>query len=389
MCVIELPAQATLHASDFAQVLKERNYRFFAGVPCSYFKHAIDELANDPTLTYVAAANEGAALALCAGAATAGTKAACILQNSGFGNLVNPLTSLSQIYRIPTLILISLRAYPDWTKDEPQHRVMGQVLTGLLDVLQVPFWTIPREPIAFATTLAEADRVVEAGDVAALLIQKDTVAGENRPTPASDHPLSRMEAIRIIAEAVPPDAVVVSTTGMISRELFAASDRPQNFYMQGSMGHAMAMGLGLALAAPRATPLVVLDGDGAALMHMGSMATIAKHAPRRFLHVVLDNEAYGTTGNQMTASTVARLEAVAAACGYTRVGRCEDAAGLRTLICELRATNGPTCLLVKVNRREVEKIPRITSRYTTEQTALRVRDAIAHARQGGRINQFV
>src|SRR5262249_9588654 len=160
---------------------------------------------------------EGAALALCAGAATAGTKAACILQNSGFGNLINPLTSLSQIYRIPTLILISLRAYPDWIKDEPQHRIMGQVLTGLLRVLQVPFWTMSREPIAFAATLAEADRVVEAGGVAALLIQKDTVAGENRPAPASGRPLSRMEAIRIVAEQLPPDTVVVSTTGMISR----------------------------------------------------------------------------------------------------------------------------------------------------------------------------
>src|SRR5262249_46940206 len=214
-------------------------------------------------------------------------------QTRALGTRFTLLTPLSQFSRIPPLILISLRAYPDGTKDEPQHRVMGQVLTGLLDVLQVPFWTMPREPIAFAATLAEADRIVEAGGVAALLIQKDTVVGENRPTPASDRPLSRMEAIRIIAEAVPPDAVVVSTTGMISRELFAASDRPQNFYMQGSMGHAMAMGLGLALAAPIATPLVVLDGDGAALMHMGSMATIAKHAPHRFLHVVLDNEAYG------------------------------------------------------------------------------------------------
>jgi phosphonopyruvate decarboxylase len=381
MSVTEFPVQAKLRAKDFVQILKERNYRFFAGVPCSYFKHAIDELADDPALTYVAAVNEGAALALCAGAATAGTKAACILQNSGFGNMVNPLTSLSRIYRIPTLIFISLRAYPDWTKDEPQHRVMGEVLTGLLDVLQVPFWTVPREPIAFAATLAEADRVVEAGGVAALLVEKDTVAGEERPTPVSDRPLSRMEAIRIIAEEAPPDAVTVSTTGMISRELFAAADRPKNFYMQGSMGHAVAMGLGLALGAPPGTPIVVLDGDGAALMHMGSMATVAERAPRRFLHVVLDNEAYGTTGNQMTASTVARLEAVAAACGYARVGRCDDAAGLRALVGELRATHGPTCLLVKVNRREVDKIPRITSRYTTEDTALRVRNAITQARQ--------
>jgi phosphonopyruvate decarboxylase len=361
------------------QVLKERNYRFFSGVPCSYFKHAIDALANDATLTYVAAVNEGAALALCAGAATAGTKSGCILQNSGFGNMVNPLTSLSQIYRVPTLIFISLRGYPDCTKDEPQHRVMGGVLTGLLEVLQVPFWIMPRDAASFATTLAEADRVVEAGDIAALLIENGTVIGDKRPVPASDRPLSRMEAIRIITDALPRNAIAVSTTGMISRELFAAADRPQNFYMQGSMGHAVAMGLGVALTAPPGTPLVVLDGDGAALMHMGSMATVGERAPRRFLHVVLDNEAYGTTGNQMTASRVARLEAVAAACGYARVARCEDAARLRNLVLELKSTDGPTCLLVKVNRREVDRIPRITSRYTPEDTALRVRRAIADA----------
>src|SRR5262249_62205770 len=138
-------------------------------------------------------------------------------QTRALGTRFTLLTPLSQFSRIPPLILISLRAYPDGTKDEPQHRVMGQVLTGLLDVLQVPFWTIPREPIAFATTLAEADRVVEAGDVAALLIQKDTVAGENRPTPASDHPLSRMEAIRIIAQAGPPHPGGVSAPRMRSR----------------------------------------------------------------------------------------------------------------------------------------------------------------------------
>src|SRR5262249_42921790 len=190
------------------------------------------------------------------------------------------------IYRIPTLLFISLRAYPDWTADEPQHRFMGQMLTGLLDTLQVPFWTMPRDPIGFAAVLAEADCVIEAGGVAALLIEKDTMTGEMRPIPKLERSLSRMDAIRIIAEQIPKNAVVVSTTGMISRELFAAADRPENFYMQGSMGHAMAMGLGVALTAPPGIPVVILDGDGAALMHLGSMATIGERAPKRLLHIV-------------------------------------------------------------------------------------------------------
>jgi len=376
---VDLSIEPRLHAKEFAQILKERDYRFFAGVPCSYFKHAIEEIAADPTLIYAGAVNEGAALALCSGATTGGMKAACLLQNSGFGNLVNPLTSLSLIYRIPTLLFISLRAYPDWTADEPQHRFMGQMLTGLLDTLRVPFWTMPRDPIAFAAVLAEADCVIEAGGVAALLVERDTMTGERRPIPELERPLSRLDAIRIIAEAIPKNAVVVSTTGMISRELFVAADRRGNFYMQGSMGHAMAIGLGVALTAPPGISVVILDGDGAALMHLGSMATIGQRAPKRLLHIIIDNEAYGTTGNQMTASTTARLEAVAAACGYARVARCDDAVSLRALMNDLLAADGPACLLVKVNRREAgNNIPRITSRYTPQKTAFRVRSAIAH-----------
>ncbi len=236
MLAIDAPAQISLHAKDFAQILKQRNYRFFAGVPCSYFKHAVDEISNDPELTYVGAVNEGAALALCAGAATAATKAACLLQNSGFGNLVNPLTSLSLIYRIPTLLFISMRAYPDWTKDEPQHLISGKALPSVLDALEVPYWVMPREPSAFAKLVADADRLIEAGGVAAILIEKGAMTGEKKPAADTNLTLSRMEAIRIITEELPRDAVVVSTTGMISRELFAVADRPQNFYMQGSMG---------------------------------------------------------------------------------------------------------------------------------------------------------
>jgi phosphonopyruvate decarboxylase len=165
---------------------------------------------------------------------------------------------------------------------------------------------------------------------------------------------------------------------MASRELFTAADGPRNFYMQGSMGHAMAMGLGVALSSFDGL-VVILDGDGSALMHMGSMATVGERAPRRFLHVIIDNEVYGTTGNQSTASSITRLDLVANACGYARVARCDNASGLRTLMAEFRAVEGPTCLVVKVNHAEIEEIPRITSRYTPEQTAMRVRREIMRA----------
>jgi phosphonopyruvate decarboxylase len=374
MLAIDPTAQPQLHARDFVRVLQERGYRFFAGVPCSYFKHAIEELSTDPRLSYVGAVNEGAALGLCAGATIAGTKSACLLQNSGFGNLVNPLTSLSVPYRIPTLLFISLRAYPDSTKDEPQHRLMGERLTDLLDALEVPFWTVPRDSAAFAEVLEQADDKISAGGVAAMLIEKRTLCGEKKLAPASKRPLSRTESIGIIAQELPKNAIVISSTGMISRELLAAADRSQNFYMQGSMGHAMSMGLGIALAAPDSR-VVVIDGDGSVLMHMGGMATIAECVPRHLTHIVIDNEAYGTTGNQSTASSVARLDLVADACGYVRAALCDDATSLRGLMRELCAIEGPTCLVVKVNRHEADNIPRITTQYSPEQTTLRVQTA--------------
>jgi phosphonopyruvate decarboxylase len=377
MSTATLGVQTQLRASTFAGHLKERGYRFFAGVPCSYFKHAIDEISADSAFTYVGAANEGAALALCAGAATAGTKAACLLQNSGFGNLVNPLTSLSLTYGIPTLLFISMRAFPDWTTDEPQHSIMGKTLPSILDAVGVPYWVMPRDPDAFAQALAAADEVIEAGRIAALLIEKGAMTGAAVPAARSDLPLSRIEAIRIVTEEIPRDAVVISTAGMISRELFAAADRPHNFYMQGSMGHAMAMGLGVALTTSSMTPVVILDGDGAALMHMGTMATIGDRRPKRFLHVIIDNEAYGTTGNQLTAAATTRLDAVAAACGYAAVAQCDDATKVRAFITEFCAIEGPTCLVVKVNRRDMDQTPRITSVYTPEQTTAQVRRAIA------------
>jgi phosphonopyruvate decarboxylase len=373
------PPLARLHAKEFTAELKARGYRFFSGVPCSYFKDAIEEIGTDPALTYVGAVNEGAALALCAGAVTAGQKSACFLQNSGFGNLVNPLTSLSLIYRIPTLLFISMRAYPDGAQDEPQHRIVGATLRGILDAFEVPNEVLPRERKRFEQALARADRVIGAGGIAALLIEKGAMTGDKKPATSDRYPMSRMDAISILAEGLPEDAVVVSTTGMASRELFAFSDRARNFYMQGSMGHAMAMGLGVAIAAARETPVVILDGDGAAFMHMGSMATIGERAPGRFLHFIIDNESYGTTGNQATPSAVIHLEKVAAACGYVRTASCDDPAELRSLLAEFRAIEGPTCLLAKVNQREGENVPRVTDLHAPDQTAERVRLELLHA----------
>jgi len=359
--------------------LQEHGYTFYSGVPCSYFKHLIIEADGNADLSYIDAANEGAALSICAGATLAGRKSVCLLQNSGFGNLVNPLTSLSMIYAIPALMMISLRAYPDKLQDEPQHRVIGRALPYLLDTLGIVYRFLRPDKMALQTTLAEIDAEVENGRPAVLFVGKGMIdQGAIAPARrASPHLLSRAQAIARIAGLVPDDVPIVGTTGMTSRELFAAKDRPNNFYMQGSMGHASAIALGYSMGAADA-PIVVLDGDGAALMHLGTLATIAHWRPKRLVHVILDNEAYATTGNQPTASRTARLEHVARACGYRDARHCNAQAAIDDIFPSLLNCEGPVCLVVKINQEVTPGTPRVTSAYAPEETTRRFQEATSH-----------
>lgn len=358
-----------LSAAAFCDALRRRGLTFWSGVPCSYFAPALAHAAHDPAFTYVGAANEGAALGIAAGAALGGARPVVLLQNSGFGNLVNPLTSLSLVYAIPALLFVTLRAWPDELADEPQHRVIGRELTNLLGALGVHHAVMPVDPGGFEAALDQADAVLRQGGMAALLIAKGSLAGPGRAGPdgAAERPLSRAEAVDTVAASAPADEAIVSTTGEISRELFALHDRPGNFYMQGSMGHAAAIGLGVALARPERRVLV-LDGDGAVLMHLGTLSTIGYEAPARLVHVVLDNEAYATTGNQPTTSSRTKLEEVALACGYRWARRCATRAELEALLRAARAERGPVCIVVKTNLREAHGLPRVTSAYAPPDT---------------------
>lgn len=371
-------AAAALTGERFCESLAARGMRFYTGVPCSYFTGAIAYATEHHT--YVNAANEGAALAVAAGAALGGARPVVLLQNSGFGNLVNPLTSLSLVYEIPALLFISLRAWPDELSDEPQHRVIGRELANVLDAFGVHNAVMPADPDAFEAALDEADAELRRGRVAALLVRKGSIAGPacasngsngepacSRNGSNADRPLSRAESVAIVADAAGERDAIVSTTGEISRELFAQRDRPGNFYMQGSMGHAPSIALGAALART-GVRVFVLDGDGAALMHLGALSTIGAIKPRDFLHVILDNEAYATTGNQPTTSSVTRLEDVALACGYRAAWRCTTREELVALLRRAREHPGPSCIVVKTNLREATGLPRVTSAYTPVDT---------------------
>lgn len=349
---------------DFVSHLDLQGFRFFTGVPCSYFTPVLQSLNNTPRASYLAAANEGAALAAAGGAFLAGQGAVVMIQNSGLGNLINPLTSLSMIYQLPALLFISGRAYG--IPDEPQHEIMGRSMGKMLEAIDLPHWDLPQDE-SWRQSLEKGFQVMrERRMPVAFFVRKGTFSpfeGEKKKTD-SPYPMKRIDAISILREFLPESAAVFATTGKISREFFAAADRPGNFYMQGSMGHAAALALGYARCNPEKR-VVAVDGDGAFLMHMGTASSVGHYAPENYVHIVLDNESYETTGDQDTTASTTDLEGVARAAGYKITAKASNAEELRQRLREYQTAKGPVFLWVKINRLETSGIPRITTQYSS------------------------
>ncbi|MGH7260615.1 MAG: phosphonopyruvate decarboxylase [Burkholderiales bacterium] len=330
-----------IEPTEFARQAAALGYRWYAGVPCSFFTGLINHVSTNPAFTYVSSANEGDAVAAAAGAWVGGRRSIALMQNSGLGNAVSPLTSLTYVFRIPVLLLVTVRGEPG-VADEPQHALMGRITPALLDTMEIPWAYMPDSPQALARALAQADASIgERERPYALLVRKGRFAVcklapvEAPPRPPRVAPRSawrsppaarpsRIEALERVAQLVPErKSVVIATTGYTGRELYALGDRTHQLYMVGSMGCASSFGLGLALTRPDLR-VVVLDGDGAALMRMGNLATLGAYRPPNLLHVLLDNEVHDSTGGQDTVSRDISFAAIAAACGYAEVSEGDD-----------------------------------------------------------------
>ncbi|MBQ0825165.1 phosphonopyruvate decarboxylase [Streptomyces tagetis] len=361
-----------IDAKVFRDELAHRSVGFWTGVPCSFFQGPIGLLERSGD-RYVPAANEGAALAMAAGAELAGTRAVVMLQNSGFGNLLNPLTSLIMTFDIPVLVFMSLRGWPDPDRDEPQHRVMGSRQHALLDALGVDTWTMPADEDGFRAVLDEAEHSRREGRPAVVLVPKNSVgtvpataavpAPTAGDTPAAGDATGGFDRRAALAALAPHlgDAAVYATTGYISRELHSLAHRPENFYMQGSMGHALSLGIGTALSRPTRR-VVVVDGDGAALMHLGSAAVAGAAAPGNLTHVVLDNGCYESTGGQHAPASV-DWAGLGRALGYRTAGTAASAEETGAAMRRVRDLPGPHLLAVTVSP-GTDVPPRVTSRRT-------------------------
>lgn len=368
-----------IEAVQFVEAARERGFEWYAGVPCSYLTPFINFVVQDPSLHYVSAANEGDAVAFIAGVtqgARNGVRGITMMQNSGLGNAVSPLTSLTWTFRLPQLLIVTWRGQPGGASDEPQHALMGPVTPAMLDTMEIPWELFPTEPDAVGPALDRAIAHMDAtGRPYALIMQKGSVApyplkaqtppvARAKATPQVSRsgatPLpSRQEALqRVIAHTPVDSTVVLASTGFCGRELYALDDRPNQLYMVGSMGCLTPFALGLAMERPD-LKVVAVDGDGAALMRMGVFATLGAYGPANLTHVLLDNNAHDSTGGQSTVPHNVSFAGVAAACGYASAIEGDNLDMLdRVLASAATATSGPNFVCLQTRAGTPDGLPR-------------------------------
>ncbi|WP_124553094.1 phosphonopyruvate decarboxylase [Methylophilus methylotrophus] len=342
-----------IHAEDFLSALQAEQVQFFAGVPDSLLKELCacfsDKLAAGQ---HVIAANEGGAIGLAIGQYLATRQPALVyMQNSGLGNIVNPIASLAdpQVYGIPMLLVIGWRGELDehgqQIHDEPQHVKQGQITLSQLDVMDIPYQVMTSDiQTAHAQIQALLNEAIERQGPVALVVRKQSFApykkGEIKPetvaTLADKLPTleSREHMIQQIVSALPAEAAVVATTGMASRELFEYRKAQQaghsrDFLTVGGMGHASQIACGIALAQPD-RQVICIDGDGAMLMHMGSLTISAQQS--NLLHIVLNNGAHDSVGGQPTIAAQLPLAEIASAAGYAQVFSVSGTEDLKTVL---------------------------------------------------------
>jgi phosphonopyruvate decarboxylase len=354
--------QYHLNPAHFFRLLRSHNTTFFTGVPDSLLKDFCAYVTdNVPAQEHLIAVNEGTALAHAAGHYMATGRIGCVyLQNSGLGNTVNPLLSLCspKVYSIPTLLLIGWRGEPG-KKDEPQHLVQGAMTASMLKEMSVPYQILPDYAEGAFETLEVAYKTMEeTKGPFALLVRKDTFEKYELKTKTvafSDASMLHREEILEQVTAVFPSEPLVTTTGFTSREMFelregAGQSHKQDFLTVGSMGHCSSIAIGIAreLAKEREVRQVLcVDGDGAALMHMGALATAGQSGLKNFKHILINNAIHDSVGGQPTGCEKIDFPSIVRGCGYRSAACVSDADSITPALEKLRDEEGPAFLEVR------------------------------------------
>lgn len=343
----------------FINVLAKKDISFFAGVPDSLLKNVCAYITDNITpANNIIAANEGGAMGLAAGYHLATGKIPVVyMQNSGEGNVVNPLLSLTDkdVYNIPVLLLIGWRGEPG-KRDEPQHVKQGKVTLSLLEAMGVRYAILSGVEAEVETQIIEAySYMQETKEAYALIIRKDIFDEYTLQLKAENgFTLSRELAIGIVAGGIEDNATIVSTTGMISRELFEYrtnnnQGHERDFLTVGSMGHASQIALGIALSQPDHR-VYCFDGDGASIMHMGNMSIVGCMHPKNFVHVVFNNGAHDSVGGQPTVGLKINFQQIAKAVGYVYVFSVSTESQLIEVMAEIKSLVGPVFIEIKVKK---------------------------------------
>ncbi len=342
----------------FGTELKQMGFTFYSGVPCSFLKSLINFAINE--CEYVGATNEGDAVAIAAGAHLGGRKAVVLMQNSGLTNAISPLTSLIHPFRIPILGFVSLRGEPG-ISDEPQHELMGQITSQMLSTMNIQWEYLSLDLEEAKKQLHRADQCIKNNKPFFFIVKKGTfepidlreqqlktsVNMLNCQKVRNDQLPSRYEVLDVINSLKDANTIQLAATGKTGRELYELEDAPNNLYMIGSMGCVSSLGLGLSLTR-EGKDIIAIDGDGALLMRMGSLATNGYYSPSNMLHILLDNNTHDSTGGQLTVSHNVNFVDIAAACGYVHAKYVHDLEELERCIKSWKQHKQLTFLYVKI-----------------------------------------
>ena len=348
-----------MNITNFVGGLNNLGVDCFAGVPDSQLKALCDYIMTEYGVgeKHIVTANEGAAVGYAAGHYLAtGNPTAVYMQNSGIGNAVNPICSLinDKVYAIPVVFIVGWRGEPG-IKDEPQHIYQGEITIPLLDDLDIKSFIMAKETSEdeFNAMIRESKKIMAEGKSVAFVIKKGALETNCKPVYKNDYPMTREEIVGVVTEYASEGDIFVSTTGKLSRELFETREarnqsHKYDFLTVGSMGHSVMIALGVA-EQKKNRKVYCLDGDGAVLMHTGSMAIVGANAPKNLIHVIVNNGAHETVGGVPTVADKIDLSKLALACGYKSAYTADNKETLVSALKKISGESGPILLEVKSN----------------------------------------
>ena len=359
----------SINSLSFFHLLAKKNINFFTGVPDSLLKNfclCVDQ--NVSKKNHIIAANEGSAIAIASGYHLGTGKIPMVyMQNSGLGNAINPLLSLCdpKVYSIPILLLIGWRGEPG-IKDEPQHIRQGEVQLDLLKTMNIPYEIISKGEESLDKKINKIINKVKKGNKpGAILVKKDTFKKHKSSfSNLNEKLMLRETSLNIILDELPSNSVIISTTGKTSREIFEIREQnnqghSKDFLTVGSMGHCSSIAMGLALSRPD-KKIICIDGDGAFIMHMGALSTIAKIKLKNYYHILLNNEVHESVGGQATGSKYINIPTIADANGFSKIVSIDKEKELKNRISSLIRTNGPNFIEIKIKAGSRQNLGRPT-----------------------------